>query len=196
MSGVLTDSSGTKQATLSASSFTLAVPAGGAVFLSASALNPGDPTTVGWARLESAGALLTAVATYEFVVGGSVQRMVGVLQSQPLRFATVPVNNDDTQAEQMAYAIANPTDQAVSIKLALVGQDGNVVDDTVTVTLSPGQQVARYLWQDLARSTNFKGSFVLRGQNGATFVAVALADKQGLLTVVPLIAGKAPAVPN
>jgi hypothetical protein len=121
--------------------------------------------------------------------------MVGVLQSQPLQYATIPVDNDTSQSKQMVYAIANPSNQNIAIKLALVGQDGTVVDDTVTVTLLPGQQIARYLWQDLAR-TNFKGSLVLRGQSGATFIAVALVEKQGLLTVIPLVSGKAPGVPN
>jgi hypothetical protein len=122
--------------------------------------------------------------------------MVGVLQSQPFQYATIPVDNNSSQGEQMAYAIANPSGQTISVKLALVGQGGDVVDDTVTVTLGPGQQIARYLWQDLARSTDFKGSLVFRGQGGTTFVAVALVERQGLLTPIPVISGKAPGVPN
>jgi hypothetical protein len=105
------------------------------------------------------------------------------------------VDNNTSQSKQTVYAIANPSSQTIAIKLALVGQDGTVVDDTVTVTLLPGQQIARYLWQDLAR-TNFKGSLVFRGQNGATFIAVALVEKQGVMAVIPLISGKAPGVPN
>ena len=89
----------------------------------------------------------------------------------------------------------NPSSQSISVNPALVGQDGNVLDDGITMTLGPGQQSARYLWQDLAR-VDFKGSLVLRGQAGAMFIAVALSEKQGLLTVIPLIPGKAPGVPN
>jgi hypothetical protein len=63
-------------------------------------------------------------------------------------------------------------------------------------TLLPGEQKARYLWQDLAVRANFKGSLVLRGQSGASFVAVALLQKQGLYTVIPLIPGKAPGIPD
>ena len=121
--------------------------------------------------------------------------MVGVLQSPLLQYATIPVDNDSAQNQQMAYAIANPSSQTISIKLALVGQDGSVLDDSITVTLGPGQQIARYLWQDLSRM-DFKGSLVLRGQAGAMFISVALSEKQGLLTVIPLIPGKSPRVPN
>ena len=145
--------------------------------------------------MDSTGGSLTGVATYENVVGGIMQNMVGVLQAQPFQFATIPVDNDSSNGKQTAYAIANPSSQTIAIKLALVGQDGKVVDDTVTVTLGPGKQIARYLWQEMAR-TNFKGSLVLRGQSGATFIAVALLDKQGFLTVIPLISGKAPGVPS
>jgi sugar lactone lactonase YvrE len=195
VNGTLTDSSGITQPPSPGYSFSFTVPAGGTIFLSATGLTTGSPVTAGWGQLQSTGGSLNTVATYEYVVGSILQTMVGVLQSQPLQYATIPVDNDTSQSKQMVYAIANPSNQNIAIKLALVGQDGTVVDDTVTVTLLPGQQIARYLWQDLAR-TNFKGSLVLRGQSGATFIAVALVEKQGLLTVIPLVSGKAPGVPN
>lgn len=195
VSGALTDASGITQPALPGSSFAFTVPAGGTVFFLAMGLDTSSPRMVGWGQLQSTGGSLTAVATYEYVVGASVQLMVGVLQSQPLQFATIPVDNDDTQGKQMVYAIANPSDQTISIKLALVGQDGAVINDKVTVPLGPGQQIARYLWQDLAL-TKFRGSLVLRGQNGQTFFAIGLLEKQGIYTVIPLIPGKAPGVPD
>lgn len=195
VNGQLTDSFGTTQLAHPGSSFTLTIPSGGTVFLSAGALSPGDAAKAGWGQLESTAGSLTAIATYEYAVGASTQCMVGVLQSQPLQYATIPVDNDNSLGKQMAYAIANPGSQTSSVKLALVGQDGTVVDDTVIVTLGPGQQVARYLWQDEPR-LKFRGSLVLRGQNGRTFVAVGLLEKQGSFTVIPLIPVKAPGVPD
>jgi sugar lactone lactonase YvrE len=121
VSGVLTDSSGTTQPASVGSSFSIYVPAGGTVFLSANALSPNNPTSSGWAELESTGGSLTGVATYEDVSGGIMQYIVGVLQSPLLQFATIPVDNDNTQDKQMAYAIVNPSSQTISIKLALVG---------------------------------------------------------------------------
>ena len=196
VSGVLTDSSGTTQPASVGTSFNLNIPAGGTVFLSANPLDPSDPTSSGWAELGSTGSSVTGVATYEYVSGGILQYMVGVLQSPLLQFATIPVDNDSTQAMQMAYAIANPSSQTISIKLALVGQDGTVVDDTITVTLGPEQQIAKYLSQVLPTRATFKGSLVLEGQAGASFSAVGLLQKQGLFTVIPLISGKAPGVPD
>jgi hypothetical protein len=195
VNGTLTDSSGTTQPALPGYSFPLTVPAGGTIFLSATGMTTSSPVTVGWGQLSSTGGSLSAVATYEYTVGSMLQTMVGVLQSQALQYATLPVDNNTSQSKQTLYAIANPSSQTAAIKLALVGQDGTVVDDTVTVTLLPGQQIARYLWQDVARP-NFIGSLVVRGQNGATFIAVALVEKQGVMAVIPLISGKAPGVPN
>jgi sugar lactone lactonase YvrE len=196
VNGTLTDSSGITQPALPGYTFSFTVPAGGTIFLSATALTTSSPVTVGWGQLDSTGGSLSAVAAYEYVVGAVMQTMVGVLQSQPLQYATIPVDNNSSQSKQTTYAIANPSSQTITIKLALVGQDGTVVDDTVTLTVGPEQQVAKYLWQDLPARKNFKGSLVLRGQNSATFVAVVLVEKQGLLTVIPLISGKAPGVPN
>jgi hypothetical protein len=195
VNGSLTDSSGITQPALPGYSFSFTVPSGGTIFLAATSLTTASPVRAGWGQLESTGGSLTAVATYEYVVGSLLQTIVGVLQSQPLQYATIPVDNNSSQSKQTAYVIANPSSQTIAIKLALVGQDGTVVNDTVTVTLGPGQQVATYLWQTLG-VTNFKGSLVLRGQNNATFVAVAFVEKQGVMTAIPVISGKAPGVPN
>jgi len=190
----LTDATGTTQR-LAGSFFNFTVPTGGTIFVLTSGWSGGSPTTVGWAQLQSKGGSLAAVATYEYATGGKTVTAVGVLQAEPLQSATIPVDNDDSQGKQVVYAIANPSDQLVSIKLALVGQDGTVVSDTVAITLGPHQQVARYLWQDLA-VTRFKGSLVLRGPGGQSFFVTPLLEKQGTYTLIPLISGKARGVPD
>ncbi len=43
-----------------------------------------------------------------------------MLPSQPIRYATIPVDDDYTPGRLTAYALANPTSQNVVIKLALV----------------------------------------------------------------------------
>ena len=106
------------------------------------------------------------------------------------------MDNDNTQAQQMAYAIANPSSQTISIKLALVGQDGTVIDDTVTVTLGPDNRSQGTCGRIFRHARTFKGSLVLRGQAGASFTALLLQQKQGLFTVIPLISGKAPGIPD
>ena len=143
----------------------------------------------GWAQLENTGGTLNGSATYEYGIGSTGLTMVSVPPSQPLQSATIPVNNDTEHGTQTAFAVANPSMQTVDIKLTLMGQNGSVTDDTVTMTLGPGEQVAIYLWQEIARTnvSNFKGCLVFQGQNGARFVVVALLDKRGLLTAIPVI---------
>jgi len=194
VSGVLIDSSGTTQPAVSGSSFAFSVPSGGTIFLVAAGLTTN--VEVGWAEIDGTGGTLAAVATYENAVGSATQSMIGVLQSQAVQYMTIPVDDDNIQNKQTAYAIANPSSLTIAIKLVLVGQNGTVVDDSVTLTLTPGQQISGYLLQDFAAATTFKGSLVLSGQNGATFAAVALVDKQGIYAVIPLISGKAPGIPN
>jgi len=190
VNGTLTYSSGTRLQ-VDGDSFALTVPSGGTIFLSITGL----AIQTGWATLESTGGFLTGVATYEYVVDSTIQSMVGILHAQPMQYATIPVDIDGSQDKQLAYAIANPGSQTIVIKVALVGQDGTLIEDSETVTLGPGEQMAQYLRQELVR-TSFKGSLVLRGQAGATFVALGLLDKQGIFTVIPVISGKAPGVPD
>jgi sugar lactone lactonase YvrE len=195
VSATLTDSSGITHPASAGSAFDLTIPPGGTVLLSANGSTTSSPLKVGWGRLEVAAGSLSGVATYEQVVDGSTRSIVGVLHTQPFQYVTIPVDNSSGERKLTAYAIANPGSQTISVKLALVAQDGSAVDDTVAVTLAPGQQTARYLSQDLD-CANFKGSLVFRGQARATFTVLGLVEKQSLLTAVPLITGKAPGVPE
>jgi hypothetical protein len=154
----------------------------------------GDPVNVGWGQLESTEGTLTGAATLEYVLGSTVQTVAGVLQSQLLEYATIAVDNDGSQGRWISYAIANPSNQPIDIEMALTGQDGTAIGDTVAFTLGANQQVSKYLSQDFAR-TEFKGSLAIRSQ-GASFIAVALLDNQGLLTAIPLTSGKASGAAN
>jgi hypothetical protein len=173
----------------------LTIPSGGTVFVKAEGVTAGSSAKAGWARLEANGESLSGVATYEYVVGDTLYTMVGVLHSRPLTYATIPVDNDLIQGKQAALAIANPSDQPISVRLGLVAQNGNLVDDFLLPSIGPREQVAQYLY-DWMNRRDFKGSLMIRGVNGATFVAVPLCDKQSVLTALPLISGKAPGLPN
>jgi sugar lactone lactonase YvrE len=185
--GTLTDFSGTALYSSSESAFALEVPAGKTVFLSTGGLAVGDPVKVGWAQLSST-ADLTGTVTYQYLVDSKLRTVSGALQSQPMQSASIPVDNDSSQDRQVAYAIANPGDISINVELDLVKPDGTIAD-TIGLTLGPGEQTASYLWQDLPCG-NFKGTVVIQGQAGASFIAVAVLDNQGLLTAVPLMSGK------
>jgi sugar lactone lactonase YvrE len=192
--GTLTDATGITHSASSGSAFPLTVPAGKTISLSVSGWSTGGPVQVGWGQLNSTSGSLTGVATYEYLVGSTLQKTAGALQSPLLQYATIAVDNDSSQGKQTAYVIANPSDEAISVQLAFVEQNG-ALSNATTLTLGPKQQIAEYVSRDLA-PTNFKGTLVIQGQAGESFVAVAVLDTQGLLTAIPVISGKAPGVTN
>jgi hypothetical protein len=177
------------------SSFPVSIGPAGTMFLTVNPLDANEPVRSGWVKIVTTGGALSGVAAFHLTSEGTRQAAAGVLTSQPMRYATIPVDDDYSQGRLTAYAVANPTSQSLVIKLALVDQEGRVVDDTATFTLQPKQQIARYLYQDLARA-QFKGSMVLRAQAGGSFAAVALVQYQKMFTVIPVIPAKASSVPD
>jgi hypothetical protein len=81
------------------------------------------------------------------------------------------------------------------VKFCLIDKEGNVVDDTVSVPLEPGEQIAGHFFQDLDL-TEFSCSMVLRAQGNGRFIAVALVEIQKLFTVVPVEGSTPPNIPN
>jgi sugar lactone lactonase YvrE len=178
------------------SSFPISIPVGGTMFLTVNPLNSNDPAKSGWAKASTSGGSLDGVATFQqFSDKGAIQTAAGVLSTQPIQFVSIPVNDNADQNLATAYGIANPTDQILTIKVALVDLNGAVVDDTKSFTLNPGQQIARFFNQDFSQKV-FQGSMVLRAQGTGTFVAVALIQNQQLFTAIPVIRSKAPNIPN
>jgi hypothetical protein len=179
------------------SSFQISIPPGGTVFLTIDSLSPNDPQKSGWAKVVTSGGSLNGVATF-FQTGsqGAIRNAASVLSSQLIQFATIPVDENASQSRFTAYGIANPTNQIVIVKLALVDSNGILVDDTVSVTLYPGQQIARYFNQDFASRQVFQGSVVMRAQGTGTFIAVALGQNQQVFTVIPVIPSKAANIPK
>ncbi len=193
----LLDNPGAGVQSLTGTSFQILIPPGGVAFLTASALNPEDHVQSGWAQVQSSGGSLYGIVLYKLEHEEGLQTAAGVLPSELLQNATIPVDEDFSEQRYTAYALANPTNQLLSIKAGLVDQNGILVDDTLVITLQPGEQIASYLNWDLNQpELVFKGSFVLRAQAGGSFVAVALNQFQHLLTAIPVIPGKASHIPD
>ena len=186
----LIDGSGTTHPAQTSSSFAFAVPSGGSVMLSATSsiqsISSGNALKTGWAQLTSTEGSLSGMVTYEYANGSSTECIVSVPESEPMQIVTIPIYMDRGSGRLPAYAIANPGSQATSLNLILKAQDGTVVDDSVVFNLGPGEQTARYLLQDTALN-EFKGTLLLRAQEGRSFVAFAVLDRQGLLTAIPLV---------
>jgi hypothetical protein len=124
---------------------------------------------------------------------------VGVLESPLVQFATIPVDNDTDAGRRVGFAVANPSGQAVTVKVALVGEDGNVVTDVSPPDLNPlgpGRQVAKFMDEIFPSLEDFRGSMALRAQGTGRIVPVALLLRNGLFSALPVIPEKASKVPN
>ncbi len=179
-----------------ASSLPISIPPGGTQLISASAINPGDPVSVGWARVESSGGKLDGVSAFRLIQGSALQSVVGVLSTEMLSAVTVPINNDSAQERFTGYAIANTGSSSITVRFVVVGTDGNPSGIAIPdLTLSTGEQRARFFSQDAAALGTFQGSVVLIGENNAQFVVVALVQDRGtsgvLFTAIPVIPSKA-----
>lgn len=189
--GELTDSfRSTPNAYLAPTSiFVITVPPAQTIFLATTALSVQDELRTGWAQLESETKTLTALTTYVPEFGASTPCIVNVPQSYLLQYATVPVDLDSGQNRLIAYAIANPSEKTVDVRVELIAQDSSLIDDAVTVSVGPGQQISRYLHEDLS-FVEYKGSLVFRTQGGQSFVLVTLLQHQHSFTALPIIPGR------
>jgi hypothetical protein len=112
--------------------------------------------------------------------------------------ASIPVDNDGGSGRYTGYAIANPSDDNLNIRIYVLDEKGTVVttlDPGNLNPLGPRQQVSRFLHQDAPSTLTFRGSMVLTERTGKKFLVVALVQNQGLLAAIPVISEKPPVVP-
>ncbi len=183
-----------------ASSAALTIAPGGTKIVTATAPASGDAIT-GWARVESSGGQLSGVATFQLRDSSGLKTVAGVLSAEAEDTITIPVNDDSSQSRFTGYALANPGSDPIQISVFFV--DGNgVVTRTLNqaITLDPGKQIARFLFQDVNDPNfAFQGSVVLKSESGGKFAAVALVQDQEptvLFTAIPVIKGKSAGVGN
>jgi hypothetical protein len=188
-------SSGSIQTT--GSTIPLSIKPGGTQFVVAAPATANDPSVkAGWARVENSGGTLSGVGTFQVVSGGVLQTIAGVLASDVVTAATIPVDDDVSARRFTGYAVANPSaTDSITIKVQTVNLDGTPAATLTSIPLGPGEQTATFVFQDKASSPKFKGSVVLIGQAGKSFAVVALVQAPGstgdLFTAIPVIPGKA-----
>jgi hypothetical protein len=133
------------------------------------------------------------------VENGFVRSAAGLLGGQPLSAATILVDNDKTQERFTGFAVTNPGNESINIKLVVLDENGAIVDTLTPPELNPLRslhQVSRFLHEYLPARIRFKGSMVLVGQGGNRFAVIALTQNQAQLIAVPVIPSKAPQVPD
>jgi hypothetical protein len=185
-------------AAVTASSIPITVPPGGARFVTAGPVNPADPDiATGWARLETTGGLTCGVGTYQQATGNALTGIAGVLSSTLLDSATIPIDWDNSERRYTGFAIANPGDEDIYVKIVILRQDGTPERTLAIPELNPlrlKQQVARFVHQEMLDRTGFQGSMVLIGENGKRFSVVALVFNKDLYAAMPVIPSKAPGI--
>jgi hypothetical protein len=82
--------------------------------------------------VEVSGGSLGGVATFQVTQGKTLKATTGVLASQPVEYATIPIDNDDNQSRFTGFAVANNEDQGLNLKIILLDESGTVID-----TVSP-----------------------------------------------------------
>ncbi len=179
-----------------ASSVPISVPSGGSQSVTVTAINPNDPFSAGWARVESSGGNLGGVANFQFVSGGVLTYDVGVLSAATTNAATVPINDNIAQGQVTGYAVANTGSTPITVKIVLVNPDGSIsqtLNPAPLTQMAPGTHVARFVYQDAANSSTFafNGTMVLIETSGQPFSVVALASDKGIFAALPVVAGKA-----
>ena len=171
---------------------------GGTKFFRARALTATDPQKSGWARVENRGGSLNGVAAFASLTPtGTLTTIAGVLSSSTMNVATIPISDSLSGNTFTGYAVANPGTGSITVKVVIVNSDGTFRTPSLNVPglnpLGGGKQIARFFFQDGIPS-EFLGSAVLIGQSNAQFAVVALIQAQGLLTAIPVIPEKAPAI--
>lgn len=176
----------------------VSVPRGGTRTLIASPVSASDPLKSGWAKYENIGGNAGGVATFQRTLGGILSTAAGVLSSNLVTAATIPVYNDLAAQRFVGFAAANPNATVMALRLTTVNEDGTIADAATTpaqLNLQPGGQVAIFLHEIITTRTTFRGSMVLTAPGSQGFAVVALVQNGPLITAVPVVNEKAPNVP-
>jgi hypothetical protein len=168
--------------------FPVSLVAGATALFSFSSAEPTDSGKSGWATLETSGNSVVGVETFSLFAGPDLLMTASGDSCQLMHSATIPIDEDVSQSRLTAYALANPTDKDVSVKLSVLDQHGSVISDKTQIVLKPGEHISRYALSELS-SSPFQGSLVLQAQKYGQFIVLALAQDHQRFTVVPPIPG-------
>jgi len=158
-----------------------------------------ESPSVGWARIESTGGSVSGYATYRYAEGGGLRTAVAVAATRPMESAAIPLDDDASAGRYTGFAVANPLDLDLRIRLLFVDENGIVVQTLSPEELNPlgpHRQVARFFHEYPAAGRPLRGSVVLQSIAGHPFVAVALVENQGLYTAIPVVGNNVSAVPK
>ncbi len=146
----------------------------------------------GWAHLDFSGGSVSGVATFQLAQGNAPSTIAGVLASQMVDSAVIPVDSSDAQSRYAGFAVANPGTTDVHITVSAINREGTLVKQVRLDPLGAQKQVAKFLHQIMPQETNFQGSMVVSADPGEKLAVVALNLNQALYTAIPVIPQQSP----
>jgi hypothetical protein len=146
----------------------------------------GPPILTGWATYSGSGGKVSGVATFQRYQSGALKTAAGVLSSRPFLSATIPAGFSIPDEQYVGYALANPGTTDVTVRIAVYSAEGIPAAEPFKLTLGPGQQKARFLHENFPDWDYFDGTLVVTSDSGSPFLATALSQIKGLLTVLPV----------
>ncbi len=149
----------------------------------------GGVLRTGWGKFVGEGGKVTGVATFLLQERGVPKAAAAVLGARPMQSASIPARVSLPEEEYMSYALANPGTTPITLTVRAYSSEGVPIGGALTVDLAPGQQRARFLHETLPPDDVdfFDGSIQVVSQSGEPFIAVALSQVKGLLTVLPVV---------
>lgn len=144
----------------------------------------------GWAHLDVTGGSVSGVATFQLAQGTAPSSIAGVMASQLIDSAAIPVHSSSSQSRYAGFAVANPGTSDVHITVTVIKQDGTTARSIRMDPLGSQQQVAKFLHQVMPDLADFRGSMVVSADPGEKFAVVALNESQRLDTAIPVIPQK------
>ena len=132
---------------IQASSTQVNIPPGGTQVITADPINEGDILRVGWAKVESAGGSPEGAETFRQFINGTLVGIVGILSSPPVDVATILVDSNVPQDRLTGYAVANPGNQDLNIRIVLVDSQGIEVQTIRPPALNPLPPGGQYACQ-------------------------------------------------
>jgi hypothetical protein len=155
--------------------------------------------STGWAKVEG-GRDLRGYATVQVRNSGILRNSSTVASWDPLPYAEIPIDNDFTEDRFTGLTVANFDEAAINLKLAVYDENGRFIEMLAPSELNPlkpRQQISKFVHEYFpAIKGTFKGSLVLFSPDYKNFVTVGLVQSQGLLSIIPAVAGPYFALPQ
>lgn len=170
------------------SQFNVEIPVNGSVRVATAGSGP--EALPGWAILETDGPV-RGMASYEYRVAGQLATRVSVTGENPVHRATLTVDN--ATRSDTGVAVANVSDQPVTVRMTLRDEAGNEVATRIDPrfnSLGVNSQVADFVTAFFPQESgihSFKGTLTVEVEGEGQIIVSSILLKEGLYNNVPVV---------